>query len=476
MKVGSLILPSFAFCVLVSCSGTLLIYLCLFRTSLSTVQTHRDMANFNVLVYDDPAIEMARPPTSRLSVNITKPTSQAGPSLENITTTSAFLPPITGSATPSSEFASPYMCLVDADNRSLGVDTSHCTVVVQRAVWTISRRSAEKLIEKGSRGEAVKARTFSAIAPCLNGSVNCFRVVQVVGDCLHTNCQFTWNWRDADVLVFDAVKFGPKFSQLDFPRRPGQRWVMRTQEAPCRSRHFAGLQSPLFYGQFNWSLTFRLDSDIVLLYGKLKRLTSLPRKDYDGLYSGKNLTAAWFVSHCSTQSRRMPYVKRMQKVSDVHIFGRCGNLSCRKGRSKQESDHDQCFPLLSKRYFFYLAFENSICNDYVTEKFFKIFTSADVVPVVRGGADYKRYFPPDTFIDASDFDSPEALGEYLKDLSRDKDRYLRMLREKNKYTHVRQRKWPCQLCDKMSEDTGIQWYPGDNMWTWFVKDQCNNPK
>ena len=36
---------------------------------------------------------------------------------------------------------------------------------------------------------------------------------------------------------------------------------------------------------------------------------------------------------------------------------------------------------------FYLSFENSICTDYVTEKFFRIAQLENVVPVVYGGAD-----------------------------------------------------------------------------------------
>jgi hypothetical protein len=42
-----------------------------------------------------------------------------------------------------------------------------------------------------------------------------------------------------------------------------------------------------------------------------------------------------------------------------------------------------------ERYYFYLAFENSLCKDYITEKFFDAM-SRDVVPVVRGGGDYAK--------------------------------------------------------------------------------------
>ena len=45
--------------------------------------------------------------------------------------------------------------------------------------------------------------------------------------------------------------------------------------------------------------------------------------------------------------------------------------------------------MLDKGYKFYLSFENSLCSDYVTEKFWKIL-KFNIVPVVLGGADYSK--------------------------------------------------------------------------------------
>ena len=42
----------------------------------------------------------------------------------------------------------------------------------------------------------------------------------------------------------------------------------------------------------------------------------------------------------------------------------CGNKKCPRNKAKQ------CFQMLNKEYKFYLAFENSNCRDYITEKFF----------------------------------------------------------------------------------------------------------
>ena len=68
------------------------------------------------------------------------------------------------------------------------------------------------------------------------------------------------------------------------------------------------------------------------------------------------------------------------------------------------------------KFYFYLAFENSICKDYVTEKFFrglqvtiwnilwpKQICQAPVVPIVLGGANYSALAPNYSFIHVDDF-------------------------------------------------------------------------
>ena len=60
--------------------------------------------------------------------------------------------------------------------------------------------------------------------------------------------------------------------------------------------------------------------------------------------------------------------------------------------------------MLERDYKFYLAFENSICRDYATEKFYNpLFFST--VPIVYGGADYDRFAPPHSYIDVRNFSS-----------------------------------------------------------------------
>jgi hypothetical protein len=75
------------------------------------------------------------------------------------------------------------------------------------------------------------------------------------------------------------------------------------------------------------------------------------------------------------------------------------------------------------RYKFCLAFENSIAPDYVTEKFFEPLLAGSV-PVYRGAPNVEEFAPGENcFVDASRFDGPRALAEYLNHLSTDTAAY-----------------------------------------------------
>lgn len=60
----------------------------------------------------------------------------------------------------------------------------------------------------------------------------------------------------------------------------------------------------------------------------------------------------------------MHYARELSKYIQVDIYGTCGTLRCPRSQSQA------CFDMLDEDYKFYLAFENSNCKDYITEKFF----------------------------------------------------------------------------------------------------------
>jgi alpha-1,3-fucosyltransferase len=91
----------------------------------------------------------------------------------------------------------------------------------------------------------------------------------------------------------------------------------------------------------------------------------------------KDKFVSWIVSNCQTVSRREDLVRSLQKHIPVDVYGQCGNLTC---KTKDIFKSYECV----KSYKFYLSFENALCEDYVTEKLFKMMFSY-TLPVVYNG-------------------------------------------------------------------------------------------
>ena len=79
--------------------------------------------------------------------------------------------------------------------------------------------------------------------------------------------------------------------------------------------------------------------------------------------------------------------------------------------------------LIAGHYKFYVSLENTILEDYVTEKFYEGFMT-DTVMVYLGAPNAERYAPaPHSFVNALDFEGPAALAGFLTGLAGDEARY-----------------------------------------------------
>jgi hypothetical protein len=162
--------------------------------------------------------------------------------------------------------------------------------------------------------------------------------------------------------------------------------------------------------------------------------------------------AVWVVSHCKMESRRHEIVNKLSTYISIDIYGGCGK-NCSVPRGSSESPLD-CHPDISHNYKFYLAFENSLCVDYVTEKFFNIL-STGMIPVVYGGADYASLFPPYSFINILDFPTIEELAKYLQDLSSNPTEWRKYFEWRKNYWVMRTSDLLpglCEICDRLVEE------------------------
>ena len=160
----------------------------------------------------------------------------------------------------------------------------------------------------------------------------------------------------------DAVLFRGGISPVRFKKPKDQIWIVYMLESPFHTGPLESVRNLI-----NMTATYRIDSTIVTPYERFVPYENAsqyqllpPKRNYA---SGKSKKVAWFVSNCSPKNNRMGYARELSKYIEVDIYGPCGKLTCPR-HSKQ------CFKMLNDKYKFYLAFENSNCKDYITEKFY----------------------------------------------------------------------------------------------------------
>uniref|UniRef100_A0A452S5H1 Fucosyltransferase n=1 Tax=Ursus americanus TaxID=9643 RepID=A0A452S5H1_URSAM len=257
-----------------------------------------------------------------------------------------------------------------------------------------------------------------------------------------------------------AVLFHHRDLELELP--PGQRWVWMNFESPS---HSPGLRS-LAGNLFNWTLSYRADSDVFVPYGYLYPRThpsDQPRGPAPPLARKRGLVA-WVVSNWDERQARVRYYHQLSQHVAVDVFGRSG-----PGRPLP----DVGLLHTVARYKFYLAFENSQHLDYITEKLWRNALLAGTVPVVLGPdrANYERFVPRGAFIHVDDFPSASSLAAYLLFLDRNPAVYRRYFNWRRSYavhiTSFWDEPW-CRVCQAV-QTAGDRPKSIRNLARWFER-------
>ena len=174
---------------------------------------------------------------------------------------------------------------------------------------------------------------------------------------------------------------------------------------------------------------FAVDADVFLPYAG----------GYDGFYcvdweshklappvpDGASLFPALAVVVSNCASWRIDYLRALSKHFPVHFLGRCGEKPTNvppgiefdtRGRLKDKAS-------AVKAYKFVFAGENSITQDYVTEKIFHVLQTGPAVPVYIGAPNVADFVPSlDALVVATHLE-PEELGALLRNVSGDAERW-----------------------------------------------------
>jgi hypothetical protein len=118
--------------------------------------------------------------------------------------------------------------------------------------------------------------------------------------------------------------------------------------------------------------------------------------------------AAAFISNPLDASGRNALLAGLMQSMPVDSFGKL-----LRNRSMHDTPDRSAKQGVIAAYKFTLAFESSICRDYVTEKFFDPLLAGSV-PVYLGAPNIAELAPADDcYVDASRFESPRVLAAHL---------------------------------------------------------------
>ncbi|XP_022166614.1 glycoprotein 3-alpha-L-fucosyltransferase A-like isoform X2 [Myzus persicae] len=260
-------------------------------------------------------------------------------------------------------------------------------------------------------------------------------------DCPVNRCAITTNKSKSSNI--DSILFRNEFSHPGHKKTNKQIWILFV----VKSAYYTDLN--VNHELINWTATYRHDSDIVTPFQRWAYYDPLitQAEQFNRNYAlNKTKQVAMMVSDCNTDNEReLLYARELQKYIPVDVYSDCNEL--------KNIESNTFLQMLDQDYKFYLAFENSNCIDYVTEKFFVNGLQSNVLPVVMGGRleDYERMAPRRSYLHVDDYESPEKLAEYLRLLDADDDLYNEYFRWKGTGEFI-DTKFFCRLCAMLHDD------------------------
>uniref|UniRef100_A0A6A7G770 Fucosyltransferase n=1 Tax=Hirondellea gigas TaxID=1518452 RepID=A0A6A7G770_9CRUS len=244
--------------------------------------------------------------------------------------------------------------------------------------------------------------------------------------------------RNPNVKINGFLFYGSDFdpSDLPYPRKSDQWWALLHEESPKNQPLFC--HAPILT-LFNITSTFRQHSNEPLT---LQYLSSIDKLTDSSKYINtelKNLLqnngiapVIYLQSDCDTPSQRDHFVQELAKHIKVDSYGSClqnQQLPQHLLDATATMQHQDLLALIA-RYKFALALENAGCPDYITEKLWRPL-SLGVVPVYWGAENIKHWLPNNmSVVHVLDYNSPQQLAQYLRQLNSNDDQYERFLEHK----------------------------------------------
>lgn len=227
------------------------------------------------------------------------------------------------------------------------------------------------------------------------------------------------------IYLFYGTDFDPEI--LPLPREKNHFWALLHEESPMNNymlSHKPGITL------FNFTSTFSQYSDFPLTTQFLPSVEYFTDRKPISIEDKNKLRKAglapilYLQSHCSVASDRDSYVSELMKFIEVDSYGAClHNKDLPSHLISTESYNDESLFTFISNYKFHLAFENALCDDYITEKLYRAFYVGSV-PIYKGSSTVKDWVPShNSVIVVDDFSTPQELAQFISFLDRNDSLY-----------------------------------------------------
>lgn len=197
---------------------------------------------------------------------------------------------------------------------------------------------------------------------------------------------------------------------------PQQMWSVVTEVSIDGSpvRALMSMESEAYYPQLRLDsrhthrliASTRLDSDVPMPYFSWAEYNiQRPAPPFRETHK----SALFVARNCNSKSGREKLVTELMKHMPVVSASSCLN------NFAWPDHHDKA--KLMRQHTLYLAFENSVIDDYITEKLWGAY-AAGVIPVYYGAPNILNRVPPNSLVVAASFATTELLARHLKSILR----------------------------------------------------------
>lgn len=257
---------------------------------------------------------------------------------------------------------------------------------------------------------------------------------RVVKDCSQGSCLFTQSRTEQanpNTTAFMFYGTSINWNDLPLPRRPTDLWVLLHEESPKNNwklAHESGISLFNLTSTCSRYSNYPVTTQFLYSLKELVAPVKVPTAEKSRRESGLGLVM-YIQSDCNPPSDRDSYVEELMKYVKVDSYGKClHNRDLPDNLTDTLTFDSADLYSIQARYKFTIAFENALCHDYITEKFWRPLYVGSV-PVVLGSPTIKDWAPDrdHSIIVAEDFPGPRELAEYLKYLDENDEEYEKFL-------------------------------------------------